>query len=597
MNDTPEVRRDDAGPFEALSPEEQLFRMRHSAAHVLAEAMLELIPEAKYAIGPPIEHGFYYDFDLPRTLTPDDLVLLEARMRNTVEADLPITGEWIPKARARTLFKDQPYKLELIDEILDDTVGHFRHGEFQDLCRGGHTERTGQIGAFTLTHTAGAYWRGDERRPMLQRVYGALFRTQAELDAHLKAREEAELRDHRRLGRELDLFHLDPISPGSPFFHPKGAILYNGLVEYIRGLYPRYGYQEVITPQLFNTDIFRTSGHYDLFPDMYKMGDDDEEVGLKPMNCPGHCVLFDSNLHSYRELPIRYAEFTRLHRNERSGVLHGLTRVRSFSQDDAHIYCTPEQMDDEIQRVFEMVREVYSDLALGDVEVKIATRGEHFIGSIEDWDHAEALLQERVADAGWEYELAPGEAAFYAPKVEFHFRDALGRSWQLGTLQIDMAMPDRFGLRYIGPDGNEHRPVMMHRAVLGSLERFLGVYIEHTEGRFPLWLAPVQARVISIADRHIDYAWHVQRELAGRGLRAEVDASNERMGAKIRRAQLERIPYMLIVGDREAEAEAVSVRDRTGDDLGVMPIFQLADRLVDERDTRTTQAQVSAPRP
>jgi threonyl-tRNA synthetase len=590
-----QARHEEAGvPFGQLPGEERLYRMRHSAAHVLAEAVLEMFPEAKYAIGPPIEHGFYYDFELPRSLTPDDLETLEARMRRSVEADLPIHGESIRKERAREVFRDQPYKLELIADIEGDTVGYFRHGEFQDLCRGGHTERTGQIGAFKLTHVAGAYWRGDERRPMLQRIYGALFPTQEELDAYLKAREEAERRDHRRLGRELDLFHLDPISPGSPFFHPKGAVLYNGLVEYIRSLYPKYGYDEVITPQIYDTEIFKTSGHYDLFPDMYKMQDDEAEFGVKPMNCPGHCMLFGSTLHSYRSLPIRYAEFTRLHRNERSGVLHGITRVRSFSQDDAHIFCTPEQMQDEIQRFFEMVREVYHDLGLGEVEVKIATRGEHFIGNPEDWDRAEEVLQQEVQRAGWVYELAPGEAAFYAPKVEFHFRDALGRSWQLGTIQIDMAMPDRFGLEYIGADGAEHRPVMMHRAILGSLERFLGVYIEHTEGRFPLWLAPVQAVVIPIADRHNEYAWHVQRDLAQQGLRVEVDDSNERMGNKIRKAQLQKVPYMLIAGDREMEAESVSVRDRSGDDLGPMPLFQIADRLVDERDTRTPQAPVSA---
>ncbi|MBM3140308.1 MAG: threonine--tRNA ligase [Chloroflexi bacterium] len=595
MNEQAEPRRDDDVALETVPREEQLFRMRHSAAHVLAEAVLDLFPEAKYAIGPPIEHGFYYDFDLPRTLTPNDLEGIEARMRESVAADHPIHGEWIPKARARELFRDQPYKLELIDEIEEPTVGHFQHGGFHDLCRGGHTQRTGQVGSFKLTHVAGAYWRGDERRPMLQRIYGALFRTEPELAAYLKAREQAERRDHRRLGRELGLFHLDPISPGSPFFHPRGALLYNELVDYVRGLYPKYGYQEVITPQLFNTDIFRTSGHYDLFPDMYKMGgEEDEEIGIKPMNCPGHCWLYRAALHSYRDLPIRYAEFTRLHRNERSGVLHGLTRVRSFSQDDAHIYCTPEQMPEEIERVFAMVREIYGDLGLGEVDVKVATRGEHFIGNPEDWDVAERTLQDEVRRAGWDYALAPGEAAFYAPKVEFHFRDALGRSWQLGTLQIDMAMPDRFGLEYIGADGEPHRPVMMHRAILGSLERFLGVYVEHTEGRFPLWLAPVQAVVIPIADRHNDYAWHVARELRGRGLRVEVDDSNERMGNKIRRAQLQRLPYMLVVGDREAEAEAVSVRDRSGDDLGAMPLFQIADRLVDERDSRTSQAPGSA---
>jgi threonyl-tRNA synthetase len=594
MNEPGEDQRHDEQPFDTLTPDERLFRMRHSAAHVLAEAVLEMFPDAKYAIGPPIENGFYYDFDLPRTLTPDDLGTLEARMKRSVNADVPIVGEWIPKPKAQAIFKDQPYKLELIADIQDDTVGHFRHGNFDDLCRGGHTERTGQIGAFKLTHTAGAYWRGDEHRPMLQRIYGALFPTQLELDAYLKAREEAELRDHRRLGRELDLYHLEPIAPGSPFFHPKGAILYNALVDYIRSLYPKYGYDEVITPQMFNTDIFKTSGHYDLFPDMYKMDTGEgEEIGVKPMNCPGHCILYRSGLHSYRELPIRYAEFTRLHRNERSGVLHGLTRVRSFSQDDAHIYCTPEQQQSEIDRFFEMTREVYADLGLTDVQVKLATRGEHFIGNLEDWDRAEQQLAEAIVGAGYEYEIAPGEAAFYAPKVEFHFRDALGRSWQLGTLQIDMAMPTRFNLEFVGADGAVHTPIMMHRAILGSLERFLGVYIEHTEGRFPLWLAPVQAVVIPIATRHDEYAWHVQRELKARGLRVETDDSNERMGNKIRRAQLQRVPYMLVVGDREAEAEAVSVRDRTGDDLGAMPLFQIADRLIDERDMRAPQAPVS----
>ncbi len=578
--------------FEELPGEERLFRMRHSAAHVLAEAVLEMFPDAKYAIGPPIENGFYYDFDLPRTLNPDDLEQLEARMHESAKRDLPITGEQIAKERAREIFRDQPYKLELIDTIEDDTVGYFRHGEFEDLCRGGHTETTGQLGAFKLDRVAGAYWRGDEKNPMLQRIYGLLFPTPDQLNAYLAAREEAEKRDHRRLGRELDLFHLEPISPGSPFYHPRGAVLYNALVEYIRELYVEYGYEEVITPQLFNTDIFRTSGHYDLFPDMYKMQmEEDEEIGVKPMNCPGHCVLFRSALRSYRDLPLRYAEFSRLHRNERSGVLHGLTRVRSFAQDDSHIYCTPEQFEDEVKAVFEMARRIYDDLSLGEPFIKLATRPEQFIGNPEDWERAEDLLASSITGAGYGYELAPGEGAFYAPKVEFHFRDAIGRSWQLGTIQIDMAMASRFELAYIGEDGREHTPVMMHRAILGSLERFIGVYVEHTGGHFPLWLAPVQAVVIPIADRHIEHAEHVRSVLRERGLRVEVDDSGERMGAKIRAAQLQKVPYMLVVGDREAEADAVAVRDRTGDDLGALPIFQVADRLVDERDSRSIQVR------
>jgi len=580
----------DAIPFDQLDAEERLFRMRHSAAHVLAEAVLEMFPEAKYAIGPPVDNGFYYDFDLPRPLTPDDLVVLEKRMRKSVAADLPITGEQIGKDRAREIFADQPYKLELIEGIEDETVGHFRHGAFQDLCRGGHTESTGQVGAFKLDRVAGAYWRGDEKNRMLQRVYGLLFATAEELAAYEQMREEAEKRDHRRLGRELDLFHLDSIAPGSPFWHPKGTLLYNGLQDYMRDLYQEYGYREVITPQLFGVDLWKTSGHYQNFSDdMYLFEAGDEEMGLKPMNCPGHCYYFAAGLHSYRELPLRLAEFTRLHRNERSGVLHGLTRVRSFSQDDAHIYCTADQFDDEIFAIFRMIERVYTDLGLGEPVIRLATRPGKAVGSEEDWEYAIELLGKSVTSAGKEFVPAPGEGAFYGPKLEFHFKDAIGRSWQLGTVQVDLGMPQSFGLKYIGEDGEEHQPMMIHRAILGSLERFIGVYIEHTGGHFPLWLSPVQAVVIPIADRHLEYAQRVQSRLRDRGLRVEVDDGGDRMGAKIRKAQLQKVPYMLVVGDREAEAEAAAVRDRTGDDLGAMPIFQIADRMVDERDSRTIQ--------
>jgi len=580
-----------ATPFAQLPPEERLFRQRHSAAHVLAEAILEMFPEAKYAIGPPVDNGFYYDFDLPRPLTPDDLVTIEARMRVSVDRDLPIRGEQIPKAQAREIFRDQPYKLELIDGIEDDTVGYFRHGEFQDLCRGGHTESTGQLGAFTLDRVAGAYWRGDEHNPMLQRVYGLLFPTQEELDAYKLAREEAERRDHRRLGRELDLFHLDPISPGSPFFHPKGAVLYNQLIEYMRSLYLEYGYSEVITPQVFGADLFKTSGHYQNFKDdMYMLEIDEQEFGLKPMNCPGHCSLFASGHYSYRDLPLRFAEFTRLHRNERSGVLHGMTRVRSFAQDDSHIYCTPDQVEDEIRSVFAMAKRIYEELGLGLPVIRLATRPEKYAGSIEDWDVAERYLGNSVSAVGYEYTLAPGEGAFYGPKVEFHFRDAIGRSWQLGTLQIDVAMPTRFDLTYVGDDGAEHRPSMLHRAILGSLERFIGVYVEHTEGRFPLWLAPVQAVVIPIADRHLDYAREAAATLRAAGLRAEVDDGPDRMGAKIRHAQLQRVPYMFVVGDREAEQRQVAVRTRAGGDLGARDLTEVVTRLAAERDARATES-------
>jgi threonyl-tRNA synthetase len=426
---------------------------------------------------------------------------------------------------------------------------------------------------------------------MLQRVYGALFPTQEELDAYLKAREEAERRDHRRLGRELDLFHVDPIAPGSPFFHPKGAILYNSLIEYVRSLYPKYRYTEVITPQLFNAELWKTSGHYDNFrDDMFMFEADEQEIGLKPMNCPGHCWLYRSALHSYRELPLRFAEFTRLHRNERSGVLHGLTRVRSFAQDDAHIFCAPEQLGAEIDRFFDMVHEIYRDLGLGDVEIRLATRGEKYIGELETWARAERLLAEAIVRAGFEYTAAPGEAAFYGPKIEFHFKDALDRRWQLSTIQVDTAMAHRFGLTYIAEDGREHEPLMLHRAIYGSLERFIAIYVEHTEGRFPLWLAPVQAAVIPIADRHVGFAREVSAALAARGLRVEVDDGSDRMGAKIRRAQLQKVPYMLVVGDREAEARQVSLRHRSLGDLGATALDDAVARIARERDDRALEA-------
>ena len=560
------------GEFAApQAPGDRLSRMRHSAAHVLAEAVLERFPGAKYAIGPPIENGFYYDFELPRPLTPEDLAVLERRMRKTVKANVPIEGRQIPKEQARALFSDQPYKLELIDEIEGATVGHFRHARFDDLCRGGHTERTGDLGAFRLDRVAGAYWRGDERNAMLQRVYGLLFETPEELEAYVEAREEAERRDHRRLGRELDLFHIDPVSPGSPFYHPRGTVLYNGLIDYVRELYVEYGYQEVITPQLFAANLWKTSGHYENFgEDMFLFGEEGSEIGIKPMNCPGHCHYYRSRLYSYRDLPLRLAEFSRLHRNERSGVLSGLTRARSFAQDDAHIYCTPEQFEGEVFAVFEMSERIYSDLGLKDWQIRLATMPDaNYIGEPADWRRA--------------------EGAFSGPKLEFHLRDALGRSWQLGTLQVDLGMPARFGLTYVAADGAEHEPVMLHRAILGSLERFLAIYIEHTAGAFPLWLAPVQAVVIPIADRHAAYAGEVRSELARRRLRVEIDASNNRMNAKIRAAQLHKIPYMLVVGDREAEARAVAVRVRGGADLGALPLAEVAARLAEERDSRALE--------
>ena len=589
------VPHDEEIAFADLDPAEQLRRQRHSAAHVLAEAVLELFPDARYAIGPPIENGFYYDFDLPRTLTPDDLVTLEARMRETIERDVPIEGKWIPKAEAEAIFKDQPYKLELIAELEGDLVGHFRHASFDDLCRGGHTERTGQLGAFKLSHVAGAYWRGDEHRPMLQRVYGLLFPTQQELDAYIEAREEAERRDHRRLGRDLDLFSThEEYGPGLVYWHPKGGRVRVEIENAWRQEHYDAGYEIVFTPHIGRATLWETSGHLGFYAEnMYSPMDiDGNDYYLKPMNCPFHILIYKNSLRSYRELPMRLAELGTVYRYERSGVLHGMMRVRGFTQDDAHIICTPEQVEDEIFEVVEFVLHLLRLFGFDEFEASLSTRPEKSVGDREQWDQAEDSLRRALDRANLSYNVDEGGGAFYGPKIDINLKDTLGRRWQCSTVQFDFNEPERFGMTYIGEDGAEHRPYMVHRALLGSIERFFGILVEHYGGAFPLWLAPVQAVVIPIADRHVDYAHHVQRELREAGLRVEVDNSGERMGNKIRRAQLQKTPYMLVIGDREVEAEQVSVRDRSGDDLGAMPLFQLADRMVDERDTRTYQPPV-----
>lgn len=585
----------DDTPFAELDPDEQLRRQRHSAAHVLAEAVLEMFPEAKYAIGPPIDNGFYYDFDLPRPLTPDDLKILDKRMRKTAKRNLPIEGEWIPKAQAREIFADQPYKLELIDDIEDDTVGHFKHGNYQDLCRGGHTERTGQLGAFKLTHSAGAYWRGDENRPMLQRVYGLLFPTREELDAYIEAREEAERRDHRRVGRDLDLYSThEEYGPGLVYWHPKGGRIRMEIEDAWRKEHIEAGYEIVFTPHIGRAELWETSGHLDFYADgMYSPMDvDGNDYYLKPMNCPFHVQIYNNTRRSYRELPMRLAELGTVYRYERSGVLHGLMRVRGFTQDDSHIICTPEQVEDEIVSVVEFVLHILRIFGFEDFEARLSTRPEKSVGDPEQWTMAEDSLRRALERADLAYEVDEGDGAFYGPKIDIDLTDTLGRKWQCSTIQFDFNLPERFNMTYIGEDGAEHRPYMVHRALLGSLERFFGVLIEHYGGAFPLWLAPVQAMVIPIADRHVEFAHHVQRELRTHGFRIDVDTSGERMGNMIRRAQLQKTPYMLVIGDREVEAEQVAVRDRSGDDLGAMPLFQLVDRMVDERDSRSYQPPV-----
>ncbi len=560
------------------------YRIRHSASHIMADAVLQLFPEAKFAIGPPTDDGFYYDFDVARPFTPEDLADIEARMRERIATDVPFLRTEITREDAKAAFQDQPFKQEIIDGIPSgEAISTYAHGPFRDLCEGPHVEHSRQVAAFKLLSVAGAYWRGDEHQPMLQRIYGTAWESQESLDAYLTMLEEAERRDHRRLGRELDLFLFDPIAPASPFFLPKGAVVYGQLLNYVRGLYQRYGYQEVITPEIYSTDLWKRSGHYDNYlENMFIIQSGEREYGVKPMNCPAHALMYSAQLHSYRDLPLRLADFGRLHRYELSGVTHGLTRVRTFSQDDAHIFCTPEQVLSEVQAFITMLMESYRTFGFEEPKVMMSLRPEKRVGTEEMWDRAEAALEDVLHQSGLDYEPKPGEGAFYGPKIDFFVPDAIGREWQLGTVQLDFSLPERFDLEYIAEDGSQQRPVVLHRAMLGSIDRFLGVLIEHYGGAFPLWLAPVQAVVIPIADRHLPYAESVAARLKAEGLRAEVNAKSERMNAKIRQAQLQKIPYMLVVGDREGEANAAAVRLRDGSDLGPVPLDDIAARMAGE---------------
>jgi threonyl-tRNA synthetase len=578
-----------AQSLEQMTKDDRLHRMRHSAAHIMAEAVLEIFPGAKFAIGPPIDTGFYYDFELPRPLTEEDLPVIDQRMRRSIAANHEFVRDEIGKAEARSLFAEQPFKLELIDGIEDERLSLYKHGPFTDLCEGPHVERTGQVGAFKLTSIAGAYWRGDEHRPMLQRIYGALFETQQELDDHLARVEEMQKRDHRRVGRELDLFSFhEEFGPGLVYWHPKGGRLRTVIEDFWRQEHFRAGYEVVYTPHIGKSTLWSTSGHLDFYAEnMYSPMDiDGQDYYVKPMNCPFHIQIFRSQTRSYRDLPIRMAELGTVYRYERSGVLHGLLRVRGFTQDDAHIFCTPEQVGEEIGRALDFMMFFLKAFGFEDYHVYLATRPEHYIGSREDWDMAEQLLKDQVEQHGLPYEIDEGGAVFYGAKIDVKMVDLLGREWQCTTVQFDFNLPERFDVSYIGEDGREHRPFMVHRALLGSMERFVGVLIEHYGGAFPLWLAPVQALVIPIADRHIEYAHQVVNDMRAEGLRVELDARGERMQSKIRDAQLQKIPYMLIVGDREKEAGAVAVRHRDGSDLGALPLFQVIDRLKDEIATK-----------
>ena len=562
--------------------------VRHDAAHVMATAVLDLWPETKVSIGPAIEGGFYYDFDFPDGFRPseDELGAIEERMRAHIEDDEAFERTEVPVAEALELFREQgqPYKVELIEDLIRDqgveTVSLYRNGPFNDLCLGPHGPSTGRIKAFKLNSVAGAYWRGDENRQMLTRIYGTAFFSAKELEEHQQRLEQARARDHRKLGPQLDLFMLRPESPGMPFWLPNGTVLLRLIEGEVREHLRRGGYQEIATPHLMDEELWHRSGHWDNYRDnMFFVESDNRRFALRPMNCPGACLVFGSRRHSYRELPLRLAEFGRVSRDEREGVLHGLLRVRAFTQDDAHVYCDLEQVPDEVGAICNAIDALYSRFGFEDVHVELSTRPEKSIGTEEQWEQAEAALRTSLEGQGREYQLNPGDGAFYGPKIDFHVTDALGRAWQLGTCQLDFFMPERFELSYVGADNSEHRPVMIHRALLGSMERFAGILIEHHGGRFPDWLAPVQSLVLPVADRHNDYADSVRTALVETGVRTQADLRSESVGKKIRDAELAKAPYMLVVGDREAEAGTVAVRSHEDGDLGSESLEQFAMRL------------------
>lgn len=579
----------------SLPKEERLARMRHSAAHVLAEAMVELFPDAELGIGPPIDTGFYYDFRLPRSLTPDDLTWLEDRMRKSVKGKHPYRMAAITKAEAEQQWKDQPFKLDLLSEIEEGNVTQCTHAAFTDLCRGGHVNHTGEIGAFKLTSIAGAYWRGSEKNPQLQRVYGALFETPEELAEYEHQLEEARRRDHRRIGKEMKLFELfDEVGPGHVVWLPNGATIRRELMRWMEDLEIELGYLHVVTPNVSKRQLYVKSGHWDHFHEsMYPvMERDDEEYVLRPMNCPSHIMVFAAELHSYRELPMRIAEFGNMHRWEKSGQVTGMSRVRIMTLNDAHIFCADvEQVEAEVEGVLHLMEKVYGTLGLKNYRYRLSLgdpeNKEKYVDNPPMWEKGEALLRRVLNKVGLEYFEAKDEAAFYGPKIDVQFMTAQGKEETLVTVQVDFHFPHQFGLEYVGEDGERHEPIIVHRGVISTMERMVALLIEEYEGNFPLWLAPQQAVVIPIADRHIEYANEVAAQLKAHRLRAEVDARGERMNAKIRDAQLRKVPYMLVVGDREAEAKSASLRVRGGGDVGAVPVADIAERLRKERDDKS----------
>ncbi len=572
--------------FIDLTSDEGKEILRHSTAHIMADAVKRLFPSAKVTIGPAIENGFYYDFDYPLGFTQEDLPRIEEKMREIIQQNLPFIRKEVSKSEARKIFEElgETYKLEIIDELPEDeTISLYQHGNFIDLCRGPHLPSTGYVGAFKLTHTAGAYWRGDERNPQLQRIYGTAFPTQEELEEYLRRLEEAKKRDHRRLAKELDLFSThEEVGPGFVIYHPKLGLVRAILEEFLKREHIKRGYHIVYGPTLLKAELWKRSGHYDHYREnMYFTKIEEEEYGIKPMNCLAHMLIYKSQLRSYRELPLRYFELGTVHRHEKSGVLSGLFRVRAFTQDDAHIICMPEQLEDEVLQVMNFVLEVM-ELFGFPVEMELSTRPRDYIGTDEDWERATTALENALKKSGYEYEICPGEGAFYGPKIDIKLKDALDRRWQCATIQCDFTMPERFDLSYVGPDGEKHRPVMIHRVVLGSLERFLGILIENFAGAFPTWLAPVQVRILPIADRHHNYARAIADELLARSVRTELDLRNEKLNYKIRQAEVEKIPYMLIVGDKEEKAKTVSVRTRGREDLGSMSLEEFWQKIASE---------------
>ncbi len=549
----------------------------HTCSHVLAQAMKRLHPEVKLAIGPSIDNGFYYDFETPQPFTEDQLTELEAEMRKICKEKLKLERFELPRQEAIAFMeeKGEPYKVELINDLPEDAViSFYRQGEFTDLCAGPHVDSTGRIkgNAIKLTACNAAYWRGDSSRQTLQRIYGVAFPKKDELDEYLQRIEEAKKRDHRKLGKELGLFMMAEEGPGFPFFLPKGMVLKNTLLEYWRECHKRYGYVEIATPVILNQHLWHQSGHWDHYKDnMYTTVIDGEDYAVKPMNCPGGMLVYKNEPHSYRDLPIRAAELGLVHRHEMSGALHGLFRVRCFTQDDAHIFMTPEQMKDEIKSVVKLFDEMYSTFGLT-YQIELSTMPEDHMGDEAVWHFAEDTLQAAITELGKDFVINPGDGAFYGPKLDFHLSDSLGRTWQCGTIQLDMQMPERFELEYVGEDGEKHRPIMIHRALLGSIERFIGVITEHFAGAFPTWLHPVQVKLLPVTDRAADYAKEIAAKLSAQGFRVEVDGRNEKIGKKIREAQLDKIPYMLVVGDRDMEAGTVSVRHRAEGDLGAMSL-------------------------